>query len=201
VGVAEPDSARLEAVAPFGRPLFTFVARDGRGTLLLTRPDRVVPDEDPADLLETVTGIPLAPQGLLAALTGCTTEPAVEQARQIGDEWRVIPDGSAQLYFRRSTPAEHWRLQVALHQETGRGDWRAEYHDHGPDGLPQTLRLASGDGAFDLRLALSQIETNVPLDAAAFEIDVPAGAEQLTLEQLQRGAVLSEAVDEDAGAP
>ncbi|MGE0706049.1 MAG: hypothetical protein AB7F99_13830 [Vicinamibacterales bacterium] len=203
LGVASPASARIEAVAPFGRPLFTFVARDSSGTLLLTRPDRVVADASPAALLETVTGVPLDAPGLLAALAGCARQPEVRAARQIGKNWRVVPDGVAELYFNRSSASARWQLVAALHQDARSGPWRAEYHERGVEGVPRTLRLASRrDDGFDLRLALSQVEVNAPLDAAAFEIAVPAGAQKLTLEELREGAVLSDVVDDDgAGAP
>src|SRR5215472_18289159 len=59
VGVARPASARLEAVAPFGAPLFIFVARDDEATLLLPRDDRVLERGRPADVLQAATGVPL----------------------------------------------------------------------------------------------------------------------------------------------
>ncbi len=202
VGVAAPAAARLEAVAPFGRPLFTFVARGGRATLLLTRPDRVVTDADPAALLEAVTGVPLDPEGLRAALTGCARAPATDAARQNGDGWRIMREANADLYFRRESPDDRWQLVAVVHGEPGRPDWRAEYDDRAGDGLPRTLRLAgSGGRPFDLRLGLSQVETNTRLEAEVFELAVPPGARPMTLEELQQGAVLSEvSIDEDAGA-
>ncbi|HEY2153118.1 MAG TPA: hypothetical protein VGH34_20075, partial [Vicinamibacterales bacterium] len=39
--------------------------------------------------------------------------------------------------------------------------------------------------AFDLTLALSQLETNVTIDAAAFRVDVPASAQPITIEDLR----------------
>jgi hypothetical protein len=86
-----------------------------------------------------------------------------------------------------------------VYQEAGRADWRAEYHEHAADALPRVLRLArTGPDGFNLRLGLSQVELNEPLDDAAFEISVPAGAQPVTLEELRTGAVLSEVSD---GAP
>src|SRR5262249_23715637 len=41
-GVAPPQFARLEALAPFGGPLFVFVAADDMATLLLPRDGRVL---------------------------------------------------------------------------------------------------------------------------------------------------------------
>jgi len=203
LGVAAPASVRIEAIAPFGRPLFTFVAHDGSGTLLLTRPDRFVADAPPARLLETVTGVPLDPPGLLMALTGCAREPQVGAARQVGDNWRTVPDGVVELYFNRTSASAPWQLVAALHQNARSGSWRAEYHERGAEGVPRTLRLASSrNDGFDLRLGLSQVEVNAPLDAPAFEIAVPSGAAQLTLDELRDGAVLSEAADDnDADTP
>lgn len=200
LGVALPASARIEAVAPFGRPLFTFVSRGDRGTLVLTRPDRVVADENPLELLEAVTGVPLDPPGLRAALTGCAERPAADDAWQVGDAWRIVIDGSAQLFFRQASEGQPWRLVAAVHREPGRPDWRAEYHDH-VDGLPTTVRLISSESeGFDLRLGLSQVEINTPLADTVFAVDIPAGAERLTLDQLRGGVVLTEVAPEDAGS-
>ena len=56
--------------------------------------------------------------------------------------------------------------------------WRAEYRDFSrlPAGRRSaaTVRLASvGSNRFDLRLALSQVEINVPLDADVFTVQIP----------------------------
>ena len=58
-GLAAPASARLEAVAPFGPPLFIFVATDDDATLLLPRDDRVLEHGRPDEVLEAVAGVPL----------------------------------------------------------------------------------------------------------------------------------------------
>ena len=56
------------------------------------------------------------------------------------------------------------------------------------NGLPRSIRLASADAErFDLRLALSQVEINVTLDADAFASSVPPEPTPITLEEL-RGA-------------
>ena len=59
VGVAAPASARLEAVAPFGPPLFIFAATDDDATLLLPRDERVLEHGRPAEVLDAVAGVPL----------------------------------------------------------------------------------------------------------------------------------------------
>ena len=52
VGVAAPASARIEAVAPFGPPVFIFVATNDDATLLLPRDDRVLEHGRPDEVLE-----------------------------------------------------------------------------------------------------------------------------------------------------
>ena len=70
-GFAEPGLVRLEAPAPFGRPVFTLVVRDGMATLVLNRDRRVVRDAPPAALVEALTGVALGPDELRAAIAGC----------------------------------------------------------------------------------------------------------------------------------
>jgi hypothetical protein len=54
------------------------------------------------------------------------------------------------------------------------------------------VRLRSLDSAVDVDLAatVSQLETNVPLDAAAFAVDVPPSALELTLDELREAGPL-----------
>src|SRR5207247_11119018 len=70
-GLASPASARLEAVAPFGPPLFFFVARGGDATLYLPRDDRVLEHGRPAAVLEAIAGVPLDAADLRVTLIGC----------------------------------------------------------------------------------------------------------------------------------
>jgi len=62
VGVAAPASARIEAVAPFGQPIFIFVARgpgNDAATLLLPRDNRVLEHAAPGAVLRAITGMSL----------------------------------------------------------------------------------------------------------------------------------------------
>jgi hypothetical protein len=191
-GVASPSSARLEAVAPFGQPLFIFVAYGGAATLLLTRENRVLRDESPAAVLEAIAGVPLDPAGLRAVLTGCAAGTRPDAARQVGDGWRLVPAGDGEVYLRRESGTGRWRLVATIHREPGREEWRAEYHDFA-DGLPRTIRLVSSDAArFSLRLAVSDVDLNLPLGPEAFELRIPASAEPITLDELRRSGPLAE---------
>ncbi len=53
------------------------------------------------------------------------------------------------------------------------------------NGLPRLIRLRS-DPRADLTLDLSQLDLNVPLEPAAFKVDVPADARPLTLDELRK---------------
>jgi len=180
VGVARPASARLEAVAPFGAPLFIFVARGDDATLLLPRDDRALQHGRPQAVLEAVAGVPLDPPELRVTLTGCAHAPDAESARAIGDDWRVAKDGPAEIYLHRDPHAAPWRIVARVDR-----DWRAEYRDFDRD-LPRAIRLASTDGdRFDLRLALSQIDVNPQLGADAFTVQIPRSAQPITVDELR----------------
>jgi outer membrane lipoprotein-sorting protein len=191
VGVERPASARIEAVAPFGAPLFIFVATGEESTLLLPRDDRVLEHGAPDRVLDAAAGVPLGAADLRAALTGCLPDPEPGPLVPAGDDWRVARAANGdEAYLHRDASARTWRLVAATRRtRDGRG-WRAEYRDP-VDGLPRSIRLTSLDTggrageAFDLTLALSQVDTNVTLDAAAFRVQIPASARPISLEELR----------------
>jgi hypothetical protein len=186
VGVAEPASARLEAVAPFGSPYFILAAADDDTTLLLPRDARVLAHGRSAEVLDAVAGVPLGAADLRAVLTGCAPPVLQPDGRALGTDWRLVTsaDGDA-FYLHREKDGQPWQLVATV-----RPAWRAEYRDR-LNGLPRTLRItsASGTGAagasFDLTLALTQVETNQPLDAGAYRVDVPRDARPITLDELR----------------
>ena len=186
------ESARLEAPAPFGQPVFIFVARAQDATLLLPRDGRVIEHGRPDAILEALTGISLSPSDLRSTLTGCAEAPGVAAARQVGDEWRVIP-GPREVYLRRERPADPWRVLAVVRRQPASAEWRAEFRDFRDD-LPRTIHLASADRRrFDLTLALSQVEINTPLGPDVFRVNVPAALKPITIEELQRNGPLADA--------
>jgi outer membrane lipoprotein-sorting protein len=189
VGVAPPASARIEAVAPAGQPIFIFVATGDDATLLLPRDNRVLQHGRPDAVLGAVAGPPLDAQELRETLTGCPPLAPGANGRQLGAAWRVVTVGSTDVYLRRNAAAR-WELVAAIHRASSHDAWRAEYADFDA-GVPRAIRLSSADGKrFDLRLKLSQVETNARLGAEVFRVQIPADAAPITLDELRRSGPL-----------
>jgi outer membrane lipoprotein-sorting protein len=193
VGVAAPASARIEAVAPAGPPIFIFVATGNDATLLLPRDNRVVPRGRPAAVLEAVAGAPLDAAELRETLTGCAPLAPRAQGRQFGADWRTARIGDADVYLRRNPSLGRWQLVAAIHHAASPEEWRVEYADF-DGGSPRTVRLANADGKrFDLRLKLSQVEVNARLGPEVFRVQIPPDAESITIEELERSGPLGAA--------
>ena len=187
-GLARPASARLEANAPFGQPIFIFVASAADASLLLPRDKRVLEHGKPADVLEAVSGVPLDATSLRTLITGCANAPDASDAVAFGDTWRVVPDGADNVYFRRSSSASSWQLVTTIRRD----GWRADYamFEHN---LPRAIHIVSEPaGRFDLQMDLSQVEINVPVAAEAFRLDRTAGAAPIGLDELRRSGPLGE---------
>jgi len=198
VGVAAPASARIEAVAPAGPPIFIFVASgagDDAATLLLPRENRVLQHGRPEAVLEAVAGPRLDAQELRETLTGCPPAASGANGRQFGADWRVVTVGSSDVYLRRSPQPGRWQLVAALHHAaagnaSSSSGWRSEYADFDA-GLPRTIRLADANGKrFDLHLKLSQVETNARLGPDVFRVQVPSDADPISLDELRRSGPL-----------
>ena len=134
-------------------------------------------------MLDAVAGVPLDAAELVATLTGCAPAFPQASARDLGDDWRVVRlagDGVGyNLFLHRDRPAQPWRLVATTREGTSDAGWRAEYRDFQND-LPRTIRIAGvgpfdqpKNAAFDLTLALSQVETNVPLETDVFRPEIP----------------------------
>jgi outer membrane lipoprotein-sorting protein len=186
-GLAPPASARLEAAAPFGAPMFILVANGNDATLLLPHDGRVLEHGRPEAVLEALAGVPLDASGLRAALTGCAVTPAIDGAKRLADDWRMVPDGSTEIYLHHENQPDHWRLVATVfHPAKDGDDWRAEYRDF-QGGLPRSVRfVANKSDRFDLRLTLSQVDVNTPLPREVFRVEVPRDADPITIDELKR---------------
>ena len=185
-GLAPPASARVEAAAPFGAPLFILVATGDDATLLMPHDGRVLEHGRPAEVLEALAGLPLDAGQLRTALVGCPSAPDAGAARQVAEDWRLLPDGSDQVYLRRDGKPPAWRVVAIVHRPSGGASWRAEYRDS-ENGLPRSVRFAGeAEDSFDVRLTLSQVETNTTLGPEVFRVRIPPDAEPITIDELKR---------------
>ncbi len=195
-GVAAPGSARLEAVAPFGAPIFIFVASGNDASLLLSRENRVIEHGPPGAVLEAAAGAPLSAVDLLHVLTGCAPADALRDGRRFGNDWRVATTTKGdELYLRRESGSAPWRLVAIIRHAAADAVWRAEYRELLND-LPRAIHLISVDAgrpgaAFDLQLALTQIETNMTLSADVFTVRVPPSAVRMTVDELRQTGPLA----------
>jgi hypothetical protein len=172
----------------------------------LPREERVLQHGRSGAVLDAVAGVPLDAADLRTLLTGCLPD-GVEGGTllEAGPDWRMLRalrgDGRDDVYLRRQGASQPWQIAAVIQRRAddvevaGRPRrniaWRAEYRDRA-NGQPLTVRLVSVDpdghpsAAFDLTLALSQVETNVTLGPDVFRVDVPRTAQPITLDELRR---------------
>lgn len=193
----QPPAARLEAAAPFGAPIFILAERGADATLLLPRDERVLEHGRPEQVLAAIAGVALGPSDLFRTLTACNIPGALGSPTAIGDAWRTAAGGAgAKVYFHREPPASWRTVAVFFAGEGLRSGWRAEYGDF-QSGLPRTIRLVSADPRrFDLRLALSQVETNMPLGPDVFSVQIPASYRRITIDDLRTKGPLAGSSDD-----
>jgi hypothetical protein len=186
-----PGALRLEAVSPFGSPVFILVADGARGRLLLPRDRRVLDGASAEDILEALAGVPLAPDDLRALLSGCVKASAEPTGgRAYGTTWMALDlDGGGTIYLRREPPGE-WRVVA--------GGYAGLDVEYGPpaNGMPAwvQIRRAATAGRADVSVGvdLSQVEVNgdLPHDQLV-ALTVPPGTSSITLEELRESGPLS----------
>ena len=187
-GLSRDSSMRLEGVAPFGPPVFILAATAQTTVLLLPRDARVLRGTRAEDVLGALTGVALSPADLLAVLTGCVA-PSSEavRGRLHGNGWASVDLATgATLYLQKR--GNLWHLRAAR-----RAGWQIEYQFEA-GAFPRSVRLQADDDALsvDVTATLSQVETNVDLDANAFAVAVPTDAVPMTLEELRRSGPLGD---------
>jgi hypothetical protein len=186
-GFERPSSMHLEGVAPFGQPVFILAARNGTATLLLPGDKRILRGSAPEAILEALVGVTLAPADLLAVFTGCvvpTPRAIAGRIHQGGLASIDVESGdqqggprSATLYLQRAGSV--WQLRAAR-----RDKWQIEYVQ-GSGTFPESVRLVSPEQRVNLGASLSQVETNVDIDAAAFAVEERKDLTPLTIEELR----------------
>ena len=189
-GFAEPGKVRLEAPAPFGRSVFTLVVHDGSATLVLDREHRVLRDAPPAELVEALTGVALGPDELRSVLAGCGLGvDQISAGQSYPGDWAAVEGTGGRIWLRRVAGA--WRLVAAT-----RDALEIDY-DEFAAARPSAVRLQTSHGAgTDLTLRLSQVEVNGLLQPEVFQVEIPADATPVTLDELRRAGPLG-----NGGAP
>jgi len=180
---------RLEGIAPFGRPIFVLTAAGENGTLVLSRDNRVLRDAPAGSIVEALAGVPVGAAAMRTIVTGCglTQDEAPTAGRSYANGWAAIEFPTHVAYLQRIAGA--WQLAAAT-----RGTLSIFYADFDQH-RPATIRLRVEDAGrvtADITLRVSQADVNTPLGAQAFDADVPADAEPLTLDELRRAGPLGE---------
>lgn len=191
-GLAAPAQIRLEGFPPlnFGaKPFFVMVARGNEATLLLPRDERVLRGSPPAAIVEALAGVPLGPAELRAVLTGCGLISGDASAgRLYPNGWAALDVAGDTTVFLRQIEGQ-WRVAAAR-----RAALTVHYADF-TSGRAATVRVWTGSadgsaGAAELTLKMSDVEIDVPLESAVFDLAVPPDAMPLTLEELRRAGPL-----------
>lgn len=186
-GFAAPGRARLEGVPPIGGPVFILVAKDGRGTLVLPRQDRVLRDAPPDQIVEALAGVALDPDALRTAIAGCGFAAAPTEGHSYSNGWVAAASAEGTTFLRPSGTA--WEVAAAE-----RGTMTVLYSDYA-SGRPMTIRLRSvsqGRTTADITLRLSDVDINTTLEPRVFDItpDLPEHPVPLTLDELRRAGPL-----------
>jgi hypothetical protein len=188
-GFAAPADVRLEGRAPFGRPVFVFVARDERSAMLfLPRDNRILRDAPPDAIVEALTGVRLGPGELRAIVAGCgfgVDDPSA--GREYDNGWVEIDLPAGDSYLRQRDG--RWQIVAAT-----RGPLTIEYDDY-RSSRPATIRLRTGADSGSrtaLTVRLSDVDINVPLGPEVFQVAVPPDAAPLTLDELRGAGPLGE---------
>ncbi len=184
-GFAQSGSVRLEAVAPFGPPVFILAAERDQATLFFPRENRVLLSTPVPDVLARLTGLDLGAEDLRLVLSGClVSERSAAEGRAWPDGWKAVTLGPARTAYLRQQGGT-WRVVAADY-----GTWRVDYADH-VNGWARTVSVRSGaDAGVDLTARLGQLQINVELPPSAFTLEVPADAQPVTLEDLRSVAPL-----------
>ena len=197
-GFERGGSLRLEAPAPFGAPVFILVSRANRATLLLPRDRRVLRDVPVEDVLGAITGLPRSSDDVLALLSGCLSAgitPAGPGESSPGGWMKLALSGGITAFLERNGAV--WRITAGQREASpGGAAWSVSYAGFA-SGFPGTVTIrqepaGGGPAATTLRFDVSQIEANVPIDARAFDVAVPADTSLLTLEELRQSGPLAD---------
>ena len=182
-GLAAPDDIVLEGLAPFGKPAFVLSGRAGEATLWLPRDERVLRGSPPAAIVEALAGVALTPAELRAVVAGCGLGVTVPvSGRTFNEDSAAVEAPTGPVYLRRIEG--RWRVVAGV-----RDTLTIQYADF-VAGRATTVYVRTA--VADLTMRLSQVDINTPIDPRAFDVEIPASAQPLSLEELRRAGPLGE---------
>lgn len=190
LGVDREGRLRVEALAPFGEPVFVLVAEAGRATLLLPRRRQVLSDAPAVDVLDALAGLRVEPSALRALLMGCLADGAPVEGSAIGRFWAVRLGEGARAFVGNADGA----TRVVSGEIAAPGaPLLVGYDQFAPDGRPRRVRVQrrTSPHAVDLVLTMSQVETGVPLGENALKVRVGPDAAPITLDELRWSSPLA----------
>jgi len=195
-GFERSGSIRLEAPAPFGAPVFILAARANQSVVWFPRDKRVLRDAAVADVIEALTGMRRQADDLAALLTGCLVADHVQSEESVvmrfESGWLAVPFSSGAEAFLRNQ-RQQWTIVGGRYSSQGEQatlPWVVAYDDF-VAGFPGRVRV-SQPSTTDVTFRVSQLETNLTIDPAAFTLSVPASAVPMTLDELRQMGPLAD---------
>lgn len=177
-GLDEAGRIRLEGRA-LGRLLFTLAGSTERAVLVLHREQEFVVDRAER-IVEALLGVAFDPARLLVVLAGCATAAGATGASLVGDVLEIVT-GDARVYLERQQ--DQWRPRLAF-----TAGMQVDYAAR-QGGWPSDVRIwgeAGADPRVELRVRIDTVLVNAAIPDQAFAIDVPAGAREISLDDLRR---------------
>jgi len=171
------------------RPLLTLAGTADKATYFLHEDNRVV-NARAAEIVETIVGVPISPEQLLAILSGCGVRQFdVQRAVRFGKRLAVTTTDGQVFLERRTGP---WETAAAI---VGRLTVQFARRD---SRFPTSLRLDAtppgGPGSWINISAIDQLDINTDLAPAVFAPPAAAAsATTMTLEELRAAGPFSRA--------
>ena len=179
IAVTTDQSIYLAANA-VGRSLFVLAGTGNRATLWLRQEERVV-NAAPADIMDAIVGVSIAPDRLLAVLTGCVARSFDVTRSALHGRLLAIDTADAHLYLEQMNG--QWRTRAATTDA-----FVVEFAAYA-GALPSDVwiwSVAGREPAASVRFSISDPEIDGQIPAGVFQVPRGAvGAKPLTLEELR----------------
>jgi hypothetical protein len=179
IAVTTDQSIYLSANA-VGRSLFVLAGTGNRATLWLRQDERVV-TAAPAEIMDAIVGVSIAPDRLLAVLTGCVARSLNMTGSALHGDLLAVETADARLYLQQKDG--RWRTRAATTDA-----FVVEFAAYqGP--VPSDVwiwSIAGREPAANVRFAISDWEIDGQIPAGVFQVPRGAvGAKPLTLDELR----------------